>query len=283
MARFDAARVRQYYDTRTPAFVALGQGRDVGAIHRTVWGPGVTDQRGALHYVEDRIADLIRQLPPRGAPPHIVDLGCGVAASLSYLAQLLPIRATGVTLSPVQAGLAARRLRDAGLAERVAVMEADYADLPPGLPPADLAFAIESFVHAPDPVRLLDQCRRLVRPGGVLAICDDFRRPGGGRDAARAIEQFCEGWHVNTLVTRDELQALARAAGFEHRSTDDLSPYLELHRMRDRLISAVVTLASVLPAGRRRLVHFAGGRALQRCLERGWVGYDLAVFRRGGS
>ena len=278
-ARFDVAGVRHYYDTRTPAFVALGQGRELGAIHRAVWGPGVTDERAAFTFIEEQIATLIRGLTVASGTPHVVDLGCGVGASLQHLATRLPIRGTGITVSPVQARLGTERLAAAGLADRVVCIEGDYGHLPADLEPADVAFAIESFVHAPDPVRFFEECARVIRPGGLFAVCDDFRRPTGGPAADRAIEQFCRGWRVNTLILPDQLRALAAAAGFEHQSTVDLTPYLEIYRLRDRVISALLSLAGAL-VGRTRLDHFAGGRAIQLCLDRGWVGYDLAVFRR---
>jgi SAM-dependent methyltransferase len=281
MPRFDAAQVRRYYDRHTPAFVSFGEGGGVGAIHRAVWGPGVADRRQAFHYVEDQVAALVRHFPHTSARPHIVDLGCGVGASLCYLAERLPIRGTGITLSPVQAGLAARRIRKHGLADRVMCVEGDCCEPQAGIEAADLAYAIESFVHVPAPDRFFAQCRRLLRPGGVLAICDDVRRSARESDAARAIDQFCEGWRINTLLRQEDLRTLARAEGFEHESTLDLSPYLEIHRTRDRLISALVSLVGWLPAmDRTPLGPLMGGRALQTCLERGWIGYELAVFRR---
>lgn len=154
MARFDAARIRRYYDRNTSTFVTFGQGGNVGAIHRAVWGPGVANRRQAFRYVEDQIATVIRRLP---APPdgwHVVDLGCGVGASLCYLAEQLPIRGSGITLSATQAALAERRVAQAGLSDRVVCLQGDYGDLPDDLAPADLAMAIESFAHAPDPALL---------------------------------------------------------------------------------------------------------------------------------
>jgi SAM-dependent methyltransferase len=162
----------------------------------------------------------------------------------------------------------------------VTCLAGDYCDLPPGLASADLAFAIESFVHAHDPIRFFEQCGRLVRPGGLLVICDDFRRPSAGPRAADTLERFRQGWRVNTLIRADELGELAKSAGFEHEWTVDLSPYLEIRRVRDRLISVVVSLSSAIPWARERFRHLSGGRALQTCLARGWIGYDLAVFRR---
>lgn len=281
--RFDTAAVRRYYDRHTAGFVAYGQGGGAGAIHRAVWGPGVETREQAFRYVEDRIVDQLRTLSPDGTGLRVVDLGCGVGGSLCYLAGRLPIRAVGVTLSPVQARLARDRIRRAGLDDRIRCIEGDYADpsLAPALPPADLAYAIESFVHGPDPVAFFAQCARLVRPGGMLAICDDVRRSRTGRAARRMIERFRSGWRINTLVDRAGLRTLAAAAGFDHHATLDLSPHLELGRPRDHAIAVLAAVAARLPLD-APLGHLVGGSALQTCLRRGWIGYDFALFRRQG-
>jgi SAM-dependent methyltransferase len=310
MTQFDAGDVRRYYDRHTPAFIRFGQGGSAGAIHRAVWGAGVQSRQQAFHYVDERIADLACALPPDSRPPHLVDLGCGVGGSLCYLARKLPIRGTGVTLSPLQVQLAARRISEAGLAGRVTCVEADFCRIPATVEPADLAYAIESFVHGPSAKVMLDAWADLVRPGGVLVICDDFRRPstdawdalskvegrpaagaqdalshvegraGGGDAAARAIDRFRRGWHINTLIARDELQAYADAAGFDLESTIDLTPALETARPRDRLLARLTTVAGWLAPRAPRIDYMLGGTALQECLAQGWIGYDFTVFRR---
>jgi SAM-dependent methyltransferase len=280
MARFDAAQVRRYYDQQTRAFVAYGQGGGEGAIHRAVWGPGVTARDQSFHFVEDRILEW---LPAVGATPHVVDLGCGVGGSLCYLADRHPMRGTGVTLSPVQAQLATERIHARGLADHVTCIEGDYTQLPPGIDTADLAFAIESFVHGPSPERFFAEARRLIRPGGLLVVCDDLRRETTGPKAARALDRFARGWHINSLLTRDTLYRLAHDAGFVHEETTDLTPWLELGRPRDRVVAALVALVGWLPLEDSRFGMLAGGSALQTCLRRGWIGYDLVRFRRGPS
>ena len=289
MPRYGAADVRRYYDRHTSAFVSLGQGRATGAIHRAVWAPGITDRRSAFHYVDDQIAMLAHTLldrahagtsAPDSVPLHIVDLGCGVGASLHYLAERLPMRGTGITISPVQADIAARHLAAAGLTSRITCIEGDYCDLPADVSPADMAYAIESFVHAPSPHAFFDQCRRLIRPGGLLIICDDVRGENDSVQASRTIDEFCDGWHVNALLTPEALRTMAHDAGFAHEWTRDLTPYLELGRMRDRAVSLMLSTMALLGMDRSRFDDLVGGRALQTCLRRGWVRYELAVFRR---
>jgi ubiquinone/menaquinone biosynthesis C-methylase UbiE len=279
--RFSIADLRRYYDRNTAAFVSLGQGGGVGAIHRAVWGPGVRSREEAFHYVDDRIADHVRRLPLEVEKPHVVDLGCGVGASLCYLAAMLPtISATGVTVSRVQALLAQERIEREKLTGRVICLEGDFSELPPAIGPANLAYAIEAFVHAPSPEGFFAECRRLIVPGGLLILCDDFKRPTSRAAAEAAIARFVRGWHINTLLTSAELTELAAAAGFEHRSTTDLTHYLELNRPRDQIVRAVLPLVAWLPLHATRFGHLLGGTALQRCLDERWVGYDLVVFQR---
>lgn len=269
--------VRRFYDRNTPAFVTLGQGGAVGAIHRAVWGPGVTTEAAAFRYVEDAIASRLRARP---TPLHVVDLGCGVGASLAYLASQLPLTGTGVTISAVQARVAGERIAAVGLGNRLTVIEGSYTALPEAVTAADAAYAIESFVHGPDPALFFREAGRILRPGGVLAVCDDVARPTEDPRAARTVDRFRRGWHVRSLLTRDELDGYANAAGFTRTETLDLTPHLQLGRPRDVLIDLLLPLVAWLPLEHTRLGHLDGGRALQRGLKRGWIGYDLTFFTK---
>lgn len=272
--------VRRYYDETTRSLVRFGQGRSEGAIHRAVWGPGVTSTAGAMHYVEDQIATRIPS--STGSEPHLVDLGCGVGASLCYLASRRSIRGTGVTLSPVQAASAGVRIRARGLAEQLTCLVGDYNRLPADLR-ADAAYALESFVHGATPERFFAESARILVPDGALFVCDDFLADAESRTRApdaEWLERFRFGWHVNTLLTEAETVQLARQAGLSHVETLDFSANLELGRARDLAISALVGLLGRLPARSTYYRMLYGGHALQHALGRGWVRYLMLVFRR---
>lgn len=295
MRRFDAEDIRRYYDRHTPVFLGRGQGRGTGSIHRAVWGPGAATRREAFHYVHGRIADLTRALSGPSGRPRLLDLGCGVGASLCHLATQLNIHGTGVTLSPVQRRIAETRIQDESLSDRVRCIDGDFNALPDDVTAIDVAYAIESFVHGASPDRFLAECHRVIRPGGLLVICDDFVRPDAPDASRKTIDRFREGWHINTLISRDELVAGAQSAGFDLDSVTDLTPWLEIHRVRDRLLAApaivfdhlcrsLQTLLRLDPPlidrANQRFGHLLGGHALQTCLAKGWVSYDFVVFRR---
>jgi ubiquinone/menaquinone biosynthesis C-methylase UbiE len=278
---FTSAEVRHYYDRNTRSFLEYGDGGTTGSIHRAVWAPGVSTREGAFRYVEDQIAAVASERLPPSLPTHVVDLGCGVGASLCYLASRLPMTtATGVTLSGIQAALARERIERAGLARRVACIEGDYAALPADLAGVDLAFAIESFVHGTDPRRFLSEAARILRPGGMLIVCDDVLTSPVPAAAHRTVDAFRRGWHVNTLIDGAALRDLASAAGFAHVWTRDLTPWLQLGRPRDRAFRAIAPVLRLLPRVSARLANISGGAALQTALARGWIRYEFAVFER---
>jgi SAM-dependent methyltransferase len=273
--------VRRYYDENTASFLRLGQGSELDAIRRAVWGPGVERRDDAMQFVEVEIEKRIRSLGL--AAPEILDLGCGVCSALCRMAEHLPITGTGVTISSVQVEWAKRIIAKRRLGERVRCVLGDYTELPPAIGPSDVAFAIESFIHGPDPRRFFRESARALKPGGLLIICDDFlasdeRQPDAVTD--RWLRRFADGWHANTLLTSADAAQLARAEGFELEETVDLSSFLELGRLRDRAVSSLMWLF-----GERRFQStywrmLQGGDALQTCLRRGWLKYLFMVLTR---
>ena len=279
----DSDRVRRYYDANTRLLLRLGQGTE-GSIHRAVWGPGVTDRRQAMAYVDTLVIDRVTRLGTQaGTPPRVVDLGSGVGASLCRIAEHVPIRGTGITISGAQAEMARRNIAARGLAASVRSMQADFCNLPPQLEQADLAFAIESFVHATTAAAFFHECARLVRPGGSLIVCDDFladARLRADARAARWLDRFRDGWMAGNLVSFGEADDLARSACFTHQTTIDLSPHIEIGRPRDYAIALLMRGFGWLPVTSSYRAMLRGGHALQVCLRRGWITHLFSVWTR---
>lgn len=282
--RFDSEQVRRFYDDNTRLFLSLGQGTE-GTIHRAIWGPGVSNRLQAMAYVDRLVLERVGRLEPAASdkPLHLVDLGSGVCASLCRMAKASPITGTGVTISPTQVTLAERRIEAQGLAGRVRCVHGDFCALPPELPVADLAFGIESFVHAPDGSAFFSECAKLVRPGGYLIVCDDFLSAPGVREHRRArrwLQRFSRGWRASNLQAEVEANQRAEAVGFAHVETLDLSPYLEIRRPRDHAIAVLMRSFGWLPINASYWSMLYGGHAVQVCIERGWIKHLFVVWQR---
>jgi cyclopropane fatty-acyl-phospholipid synthase-like methyltransferase len=284
-----AERVRQFYDRNAARFERLGQGG--ASMHRAVWGPGVTSREAAFHHVEDLI---LQALPPGTGRPRVVDLGCGVGASLLHLASRADLTGEGLTISPAQAARAEQLVAAAGLAGRVHCRVGDFltppADLAgPDRAGADLVYSIEAFVHGPDPAGYFRAAAGLLRPGGRLVLVDDVLTGSEdrltGRDA-RLVERFRRGWRVGSLLTPDRLRELAGDAGLVPVEDRDLTAQLELRRPRDRWITLMLALGRPLHAVRPPGEYWRsldGGDALQHALVRSLLAYRFLVLERPGA
>jgi SAM-dependent methyltransferase len=245
-----------------------------------VWAPGVATREDAFHHVDDVVLSLLADTPA----PRVVDLGCGVGGSLLHLAaRRADLVGEGITISPAQVATATTLLARAGVADRVRVREGDFVAPPADLAGADLALSVEAFVHGPDPGAYLRAAAGILRPGGLLVLCDDVLTARGARpspqEAAR-LDTFRRGWRIGSLLTVEELLGLAAAEGLEPVRDDDLTPFLELRRPRDRVLAVVVRAARPLPLRGEYWRSLVGGDALQRCLGSGLLAYRLLVLQR---
>jgi SAM-dependent methyltransferase len=199
--------VRAYYDANTRKFlVASSQ----GAIHRELWGPGVGSRAAAVHHAHALVLEQLGRDDRR-----VLDLGCGVGSGALYLAERRPVDVLGVSVSPEQIRLAERYAEGSDrLRGSVAFVVADFTALPEGITGFDLAYAIESFVHADPAAAFFAGAARALSPGGALVVIDDVLTgdPGDQRAVDR-LEDFRAGWHVSSLLPEAGIAALAVAAG----------------------------------------------------------------------
>jgi SAM-dependent methyltransferase len=283
MGSFKSAQVSRYYDDNTRLLLRLGQGAE-GTIHRAVWGPGVTTRARALSYVDELITDKVRDVEAaQGTHAHVIDLGCGVGATLCRIARAMKTRGTGITISKRQVEIAQHRIEKAGLADRVRCIEGDFCDLPEDVRSGDVAYAIESFAHAGDARAFFAQCARALKPQGLLIVCDDFLSDATLRDQSKAkrwLDRFRKGWVIGSLVDLNELTALTTEHGFVQEQIVDLTSYLELGRPRDWGIALLMTCFGWLPVKGSYWSMLYGGHALQAAIKKGYLRYLFTVWRK---
>lgn len=149
----------------------------------------------------------------------VVDLGCGAGATARTLVGDDPsLFAVTVTNVAVQNRIALRLDAGAGVADRVAHIEADYTRT--GLPTAqaDGAWAVESACYASGTAKADFVCEaaRLLKPGARLAVIDGFLlREKPGRSAGWLHRLWADSWAVPTLAVRDDFVAALRDNGFD--------------------------------------------------------------------
>jgi len=272
----DAQTIAAYYNRNTRLFLRLGgSGEAVAAIHRQVWAPGVHSKRASFEYLNQRVVDALQ--PKSGQPARLLDLGCGIGGTSTWVASRLGSQVVGVTLSEAQVQQANQRAASLGVAQNCRFVAADFHHLP-DLGVFDGAWAIESFSHSNDPERFFLQAAQALRPGGRLAVADDFLAqtvPAG--QAQRWVETYRSGWKLANLDTTQAALNRAERAGLRLVTAENLSPHL-------RFVPAWLLgpAAGVLGLPIRSLFweSLRGSTALQICGQSGWTEYHWLVWEK---
>ena len=159
--------------------------------------------------------------------PMVLDAGCGLAATSRYMARQRPDAFFyGVTITPWQIERAEKMNTEAGLADQISLLRADYQNLPVADESFDAAFAVESACYAEggDKKLFLNEMARVIRPGGKLVIMDGFLR---GRPMPAFINRIyrknMECWALSELADLNQFIIAMKAAGFKNIKVEDLS------------------------------------------------------------
>jgi SAM-dependent methyltransferase len=283
----DLDLIRSYYDHNTPRFLSYGEQRKTRTIHRPVWGEGVQNEGQALHYIHNLI---LRELyaSQKGISRHLsaLDMGCGVGASLFFLANQLGEDFTGVglTISPVQVRIARAEKRFKDLNNRCMFVVGDFLK-PPIQKQFDLVYAIEAFAHSTNPEAFFQTAASLLKPGGRLVLSDDFLsgKGDGNKQSAQNrlwLKIFQDGWGVYGLWTPGYVQKLAESEKLNCIKRSNLTPYLRLKPLPKLIIELVSFGIGFMPGKNLYWRSVIGGQALQLCLAHGIVQYHYLVFEK---
>lgn len=147
------------------------------------------------------------------APSRVLDLGCGPADIPIRLAHAAPgARVTAVDASPAMMALARQAVGDAGLDDRVTLVEARLPGLPLAAHSFDAAISNSLVHHLPEPINFWKELARLAAPGAYIHVMD-LIRPESRERAARIVEANAAQEHP--LLKEDFFNSLLAAFTIE--------------------------------------------------------------------
>lgn len=115
-----------------------------------------------------KVADTLGLRPGE----RVLDAGCGSGAATVHIADEFGVQVTGLTISPVEAGQGRVKASESGVADQVRFEVGDYHSLPYPDGSFDAVVAFESLFNAMDLNKALLEFRRVLRPGGRVAMSE---------------------------------------------------------------------------------------------------------------
>ena len=243
-------------------------------MHHGYWIRGDESKEAAQLQLTEHLARLANV--PMGA--EVLDIGCGFGASSLFLARQYKARATGITISPVQVEMARKAAAAEQLEAQFLLMDAEALRLAQQF---DLLWSVESISHYQDRRKFFVSAVQFLKPGGLFALTDWFKRgglsPAQTRKFIRPIEQ---GMFVE-LEAMDDYESYLVGSGLEIVHRQDLTRQcaktwdIGLDMIRDR---SFWSLAAKL--GRDFVTYLRAFRAVHAACSSGNFVYGLFVARK---
>lgn len=195
----------------------------------------------------------------------VLDAGAGSGYVAMHMAEKgLMVQAIDIT--PLHLQDARRNVQQRGLEDKVSVSWGDFHDLAEFSNESfDGIYTMETFVHAEDPVKVLQNFFRLLRPGGILVHNEaDFNRNSS------LLQDVLRLSHCQNTQEQGALTALLQQVGFQDIELEDLSdevlPLWRLFAVLGYVPYKVLSLLGVhtrytnLMAGVESYLHWDEGR-----------------------
>jgi tocopherol O-methyltransferase len=215
-------RIQQFYDASS------GLWEDIWGehMHHGYYGADGTEQKNRRQAQIDLIEELLNWAGIERAE-NILDVGCGIGGSSLYLAAKFQAQATGITLSPVQAARATERAKEAGLSGRSQFLVANAQAMPFDDNSFDLVWSLESGEHMPDKTKFMQECYRVLKPGGTLIMVTWCHRPTDETpltaDEQKHLEDIYRVYCLPYVISLPEYEAIARQLPLNNIRTADWS------------------------------------------------------------
>ena len=140
----------------------------------------------------------------------VIDVGAGLGGPTRFLARL-GARVTAVEPTDRFRRACAELNRRVGLADAITTVDGTATRLPVADASMDLAWMQAVAISVPDKVAMAGELRRVLRPGGRLALFDAFAPDG---DLHFPLP-WADGPDASFVVSADELRSVLEPAGFE--------------------------------------------------------------------
>jgi tocopherol O-methyltransferase len=269
----DKQRIAAHYDIVSSYYRSLWGEH----LHHGYWIRGNESKEEAQEQLIEHLAGLANL----EAGSSVLDIGCGIGASSLYLARKHHVRPTGITISPAQVDMAREAAADAKIDAEFHLMDAEAMHFSQ---PFDALWSIESISHYYDRKKFFAHAAPFLKPGGVFAFTDWFKRPGLSAAQTRKHIAPIERGMLCELETMDDYESYLAASGLivEHREelTQQCAKTWDLGL---NIIADEALWATAAKVGKGSLTFLMAFRAMRAGYSSGNFVYGLFVARRADA
>ncbi|MEH2071051.1 MAG: methyltransferase domain-containing protein [Nostoc sp.] len=215
-------RIQRFYDASSGLWEQIWGEH----MHHGYYGADGSEKKDRRQAQIDLIEELLIWAGVQVAS-NILDVGCGIGGSSLYLAEKFNAQATGITLSPVQAARATERALEANLSQKTQFQVADAQAMPFADNSFDLVWSLESGEHMPDKTKFMQECYRVLKPGGTFIMVTWCHRATDESaltaDEEKHLQDIYRVYFLPYVISLPEYASIARQLPLNNIRTADWS------------------------------------------------------------
>lgn len=267
---------QRYYEEAGPDYASWSPGFNMhfGFFRR---GMNPFDREAMLEQMNLEVLD---RLHVAGDRPRLLDLGCGLGATLRSFARRLPSADLhGITIVPWQLehGRILNQSDTRTAAINLSLDHYECTSYQSGF--FDAVYAIESSCYGTgaNKSRLIREAHRLLRPGGRFVVADGFIGPGKLRGPQRPLfRTLCDCWAIDTFGEIGAFTHELEHAGFRDIAVEQIQARVTPSAFHVPWVTLKFLLTQVV-FGRRKMTRARWNNVLAPVLLP-FVGYPIGPF-----
>ncbi len=218
--------VIQYYDTHP-----INEEQILSALAQRGLGDGQVTEETLMDHDQDHFGgleanDVLMARAGIGAQHTVLDVCSGMGGPARYLAHRIGCRVAGLDVTESRLQSAKRLTRAVKLDHLVSFTLGNALDMPFEDTSFDVVIGQEAWCHVPHKEKLISECTRVLKPGGVMAFTDILRTD---RISQAELDRLSVEMTFSDLGSLERYRALLAQCGCDVLSADDLSaPWAEI-------------------------------------------------------
>ena len=179
-----------------------------------------------IHVGAESESDVLAEKAGIGVESRVLDVCSALGGPARYLARNYGCCVTGLDATRRMDEEANRRTKEAGLDDKIDYVLGNALDMPFSASTFDVVWGQDAWCYITDKQRLIEECARVLKPGGVLAFTDWLETGPMTDEEWTALNTFMVFPYLETL---DGYATLAEAAGLTVVEKEDLTPDFATH------------------------------------------------------
>ena len=211
---------------------------DADTFYATIWG-GEDIHIGLYNTPDESIFDASHRTVERmtaalnnlTSDSRVIDIGAGYGGSARHLVKTIGCHVCCLNLSEIQNQRNRRMNKDQNLDHLIEVVDASFEDIPCEDASFDIAWSQDAILHSGNRRRVLEETRRVLKPGGQLIFTDPMQSddcPPG------VLQPVLDRIRLETLGSYAFYRQVLGELGFEEVQVIDMTEQLVNHYSRVR-------------------------------------------------